>query len=147
MTEGCQWLTKINLDVKNQKNYNMARVLIVSDNEVVQAMTAANLPVLDKGKHKIAYARSSGSMHRILEEDDQFDCIILTDMLEGVEGWRDALGRITPREKKVTIVFFTELGQHMAERLSDKKVFGYAYGRAPKESPESLASQSSKLLG
>lgn len=123
----------------------MAKVLIVSDNAIVQAMIATQLPIPDKGKHDISYARSSGSMHRMLEEDDTFDCIILTDMLEG-GNWNDALIRITPREKKMTVVFFTELGDERAPRPSDEKVFGFAYGRVPEDDPESLKSKLAELL-
>lgn len=53
---------------------------------------------------------------------------------------------MTPREKKMAVLFFTELGEELAPRISSSEVFGFAYGQSNYDSPESLKSQLDWLL-
>lgn len=118
----------------------MKNILAITGNDLVMEMIRLSLP--HNVKHTLVYKLAQV---RDALATNAFDVIILTDQIPEEENMIDIFSLLTLDEREKTIVFWVELGIEKDPRKFDN-VFANAYGRRPKDHPESLESCLKRLL-
>ncbi len=117
------------------------RILLINDNFLMEeAVRQAVGPDVN-----IVTVKAEESAKKALEQDGDFDAIVLCDLLQEGSNWRNILRKMMPSEKRITVLLRAGLDE-TTKPYKTKEPFASVHGRCLPDSEASLKSKLSRLL-